>query len=80
MRCLLPLAICLAGCLAASTAPAAAGVAYASSAQQAQPQVDELLDPVAATRLYLNSIPAEQRARANAYTEGNHWIWFFGEH
>lgn len=78
MRCLLPLAICLAGCLAASTAPAAAGVAYASSAQQAQPQVDELLDPVAATRLYLNSIPAEQRARANAYTEGNHWIWFWG--
>jgi STE24 endopeptidase len=78
MRFLLPLVFCLAGCLAALAAPTKTGVANASSSQPIQLQVYEPLDPVAATGAYLNSIPPEKRARARAYTEGNHWIWAWG--
>lgn len=74
MRRLVPLIICLAGCLAASAAPTRAGVGDVTSSQQGRPETDESFDPLAATHAYLNSVPAEQRARANAYTEGNHWI------
>jgi STE24 endopeptidase len=31
-------------------------------------------DPVAATQAYLDSVPAEQRARSDAYFEGGYWL------
>jgi STE24 endopeptidase len=37
------------------------------------------IDPVAATRAYLDQLPAEQRARSEAYYEGGYWLslWSF---
>jgi STE24 endopeptidase len=37
------------------------------------------LDPAAATRAWLDSVPAEQRARSDAYFEGGYWLilWNF---
>src|SRR5467141_4424943 len=37
------------------------------------------LDPTAATRAYLDQLPAEQRARSDAYFEGGYWLslWSF---
>src|SRR4051812_46287834 len=32
------------------------------------------IDPVAATRAYIDTLPAEQRARSNAYFEGGYWL------
>ena len=36
-------------------------------------------DPAAATREWLNSIPADQKAKSNAYFEGGYWLilWNF---
>jgi STE24 endopeptidase len=36
------------------------------------------LDPDAATRAYLASVPADLRARSDAYTEGGYWIQLWG--
>ena len=36
------------------------------------------LDPDAATRAYLTTVPADVRARSNAYTEGGYWIELWG--
>src|SRR2546429_3015583 len=37
------------------------------------------IDPAAATRAYLDQVPAEQRARSDAYFEGGYWLqlWTF---
>ena len=37
------------------------------------------IDPAAATRAYLDLLPAEQRARSDAYFEGGYWLtlWSF---
>jgi STE24 endopeptidase len=37
------------------------------------------IDPAAATRAYLDQVPAEQRARSDAYFEGGYWLslWSF---
>ena len=37
------------------------------------------IDPAAATRAYLDQLPAEQRARSDAYFEGGYWLqlWTF---
>src|SRR5438445_10477505 len=37
------------------------------------------IDPAAATRAYLDQVPAEQRARSDAYVEGGYWLqlWTF---
>jgi STE24 endopeptidase len=35
-------------------------------------------DPAAATRAYLATVPAEVRARSDAYTEGGYWIQLWG--
>jgi STE24 endopeptidase len=37
------------------------------------------IDPAAATRAYLEEVPAEQRARSDAYFEGGYWLslWSF---
>lgn len=36
------------------------------------------LDPDAATRAYLATVPADLRARSDAYTEGGYWIQLWG--
>ncbi|MEP6688297.1 MAG: M48 family metallopeptidase [Gemmatimonadales bacterium] len=36
------------------------------------------LDPAAATRAYLATVPADVRARSDAYTEGGYWIQLWG--
>ena len=36
------------------------------------------LDPDAATRAYLATVPADVRARSDAYTEGGYWIQVWG--
>src|SRR5262249_19431998 len=37
------------------------------------------LDPVAATRAWLNTVPADKRAKSDAYFEGGYWLllWNF---
>ena len=35
-------------------------------------------DPAAATRAYLATVPADVRARSDAYTEGGYWIQVWG--
>ena len=35
------------------------------------------IDPGAATRAYIDTLPAEQRARSNAYFEGGYWLDFW---
>ncbi|HEY6909724.1 MAG TPA: hypothetical protein VI356_10165, partial [Myxococcales bacterium] len=37
------------------------------------------IDPAAATRAYLDQLPAAQRARSDAYFEGGYWLilWDF---
>jgi len=37
------------------------------------------IDPGAATRAYLDQLPADQRARSDAYFEGGYWLllWSF---
>jgi STE24 endopeptidase len=35
---------------------------------------DHPFDPAAATRAWIDSLPADQRARSDAYTEGQHWL------
>jgi STE24 endopeptidase len=78
------LAATLLGCTIALSATA--GHAAAQSAQStdivvdttipaaAQPRPGVGIDPVAATRAYLARVPAEQRARSDAYFEGGYWI------
>ena len=36
------------------------------------------IDPAAATRAYLDTLPAEARAKSDAYFEGGYWLDFFG--
>jgi STE24 endopeptidase len=36
------------------------------------------LDPAAATRAYLDQLPADQRAKSNAYFEGGYWLKLWG--
>lgn len=54
-----------------------------SIAQQLVPEAARLrpgvpFDPDAATRAYLATVPADVRARSNAYTEGGYWIQLWG--
>lgn len=37
-------------------------------------QASDHFDPVAATRAYLATVPAEQKARSDAYFEGGYWL------
>jgi STE24 endopeptidase len=64
---LLPAALTL---LAAVAAPRAVAAQAASVSK---------LDPVAATQTYLASVPADKRARSDAYFEGGYWLqlWDF---
>jgi STE24 endopeptidase len=53
--------------------------AFAASAQAPEPTVPAAaqavpLDPVAATRAWIDTLPAAQRAKTDAYFEGGYWI------
>ncbi len=57
--------------------------AVAASAQAPEPTVPAAaravpLDPVAATRAWIDTLPAAQRAKTDAYFEGGHWIALWG--
>ena len=58
------------------TAPC--GAAGDAGPRAAQPS-DTVTDPGAATRAYLASVPADKRARSDAYFEGGYWLdlWNF---
>ena len=49
------------------------------AAEAPAPEVGPSFDPVVATEAYLNRLPAEQRARSDAYFEGGYWLqlWDF---
>src|SRR5215470_12082599 len=72
------IALICAAALAASEAPAVKLVplppvpAAASGASGS-------IEPAAATRAYLDQLPADKRARSNAYFEGGYWLelWSF---
>jgi STE24 endopeptidase len=64
-RLFLPLLLMLASLCAVAQAPTPA----VPAAAQAVP-----LDPVAATRAWIDTLPAAQRAKTNAYFEGGYWI------
>src|SRR3954453_23690805 len=36
------------------------------------------IDPASATRAWLDQLPADQRARSDAYFEGGYWLQLFG--
>lgn len=42
------------------------------------PAAAQAFDPEAATRAYLDSVPAEVRARSDAYFEGGYWLLLWG--
>jgi STE24 endopeptidase len=57
--------------------------AFAASAQAPEPIVPAAaqtvpLDPVAATRAWIDTLPAAQRAKTDAYFEGGYWIALWG--
>ena len=50
-------------------------IAYAQEASPAAtPGSTRSFDPVQATQAWLNTVPAEQRAKSNAYFEGGYWL------
>jgi STE24 endopeptidase len=61
------------------TVQAGDSVPPASIPAAARLQPGVTFDPDAATRAYLATVPADLRARSNAYTEGGYWIqaWSF---
>ena len=58
----------------ANTPPAAP-----KTSAPAQPSLTAAFDPAAATREWLDSIPADQKAKSDAYFEGGYWLilWNF---
>lgn len=57
-----------------------AGASVVSAAQPASaPESSVAFDPDAATRAYLAKVPAEEKARTNAYVDGGYWLmlWSF---
>jgi STE24 endopeptidase len=41
-------------------------------------QASDQFDPVAATRAYLATVPADKKARSDAYFEGGYWLMLWG--
>src|SRR5262245_43824815 len=58
------------------TIPAPIGGAQQSTPAVSKPSAIAAapLDPAAATRAWLNTVPAETRARSDAYFEGGYWL------
>src|SRR5438105_3404027 len=65
--------------LAAILSAAPADLVPPSPAPAAASGASGSIDPAAATRAYLDLLPAEQRAKSNAYFEGGYWLilWNF---
>lgn len=61
----------------AQTSVASGGPAPAKTSSATATQIGTALDPVAATNAYLATIPADKRAKSNAYFEGGYWINFW---
>jgi STE24 endopeptidase len=80
-RVLLVAALC-AGALLAGPLPAAAEAApplrSLPPAPAAASGTSGAIDPVAATRAYLDELPATTRARSDAYFEGGYWLQLWG--
>src|SRR3989442_13909331 len=79
--------LCAAGILILLGSRAAAVTGRASETQAAQDQLpvppgaeaSDHFDPVVATNAYLATVPADKRARSDAYFEGGYWLilWNF---
>jgi len=65
--------------LAVALAAAPASLVPPSPPPAAASSASGSIDPAAATRAYLEQVPAEQRARSDAYFEGGYWLslWSF---
>lgn len=65
--------------LAVALAAAPANLMAPSPPPAAASGASGSIDPAAATRAYLDQLPAEQRARSDAYFEGGYWLslWSF---
>ena len=65
--------------LAAALSVAPAGLVPLTPPPAAASGASGTLDPAAATRAYLDELPAAERARSNAYFEGGYWLslWSF---
>ena len=65
--------------LAVALAAAPANLTAPSPPPAAASGASGSIDPAAATRAYLKQLPAEQRARSDAYFEGGYWLslWSF---
>jgi len=65
--------------LAVALAAAPASLVPPSPPPAAASGASGSIDPAAATRAYLEQVPAEQRARSDAYFEGGYWLslWSF---
>ena len=65
--------------LAVALAAAPANLTAPSPPPAAASGASGSIDPAAATRAYLDQLPAEQRARSDAYFEGGYWLslWSF---
>lgn len=70
---------CLLFALQLVAAPLSLTAQPASAALINSPQTVKPLDPAAATRAWLDTVPAEKRAKSDAYFEGGYWLilWNF---
>ena len=70
---------CLFFALQLIAAPLSVTAQPASAAMANSPQTVKPLDPAAATRAWLDTVPAEKRAKSDAYFEGGYWLilWNF---
>ncbi|HEX8078211.1 MAG TPA: M48 family metalloprotease, partial [Chthoniobacterales bacterium] len=69
----------LALCLFSSAAPVLAQEASPSSTAYPTPSIAPGTDPATATRAWLDTVPADKRAKSDAYFEGGYWLilWNF---
>jgi Zn-dependent protease with chaperone function len=70
---------CLLFVLQLIAAPLSVTAQPASAALINSPETVKPLDPAAATRAWLDTVPAEKRAKSDAYFEGGYWLilWNF---
>jgi STE24 endopeptidase len=74
----LPLALLLASAAPAASAEPARDLARLAPPPAAASGASGSIDPAAATRAYLDTLPAADRARSDAYFEGGYWLQLWG--